>query len=386
MNVAAPAAHAAGLRIAILAGLAILGWATVRNAALAALAETRPDVAMAFVPAGAAALANAAQGRIVAAGGIVDGTARTQTALAWHRAPRDAAPLVLAGLSASADGAGGRAQALMEAARARDPRSGIARYWLLDHYVRSGQPAKALAEVGPALRLRPGTREPIFALVSAMAAQPGTARAVRDALARDPDWRESFFATQATANIDPKGLLRLAGALPPPADRAAAARERRAVLLAAVRAGAYAEAQALWRRTMPAAGRDGGPVQDPTFRRGFVDVPFGWNAPAAPGLRIGTGGGLRIAYRGDAPATVVEQLVVGEGRFGLLIGGSGAGVVARLACARDESPLATAVPGAGAVEAIIPPGCGAAWLRIVAVPDEGAAVTATVTDVRLTRA
>ncbi|WP_230772508.1 tetratricopeptide repeat protein [Sphingomonas sp. Leaf4] len=382
----APAVRTTGIRIAIVAGLAVLGWGVVRNGALAAFAETRPNVAMTFAPAGGAALANAAQARIVAAGGTADRVARTQTALALRRAPRDAAPLILAGLAASADGAADRAQALMEAARGRDPRSGIARYWLLDHYVRTAQSAKALAEVGPALRLRPGTRKAIYMLVSAMAAQPETRGAVRGALARDPDWRESFLTTQASANIDPHGLMRLFASLPPPADPAAAARERRAVLWSTVRAGAYGEAQALWRAGRPPVRGDAAPLRDPMFRDAPGDVPFVWNAPSVAGLQRQPGDGLRITYRGDAPATVAEQLVVGEGRFRLSLHGSGTNVVARLSCVRDEAPLAVAALEGDTVDAVIPARCGAAWLRIVATPDAGGTVAATVTNVRLTRA
>ena len=386
MSDAALVVRTTRMRTAILLGLLLLGWATVRTTALALFAEDRPRFAMVFAPAGAAALANAAQMRVVEARGTVDAVARAQTAAALRRAPRDAAPLILAGLAASADGAADRAQALMEAARARDPRAGIARYWLLDHYVRTGQGDAALAEVGPALRLRPGTRTAIFALVSAMAASRDMRGPVRAALARDPDWRESFFAMQATANVDPVVLLHLLASLPPPADPASGARERRVVVLAAVRAGEYAEAQALWRASRPDAARDAGPVHDPMFRRPLADTPFDWTAPDVVGLQAQTGrDGLTVAYRGEAPATVAQQLVPGAGRYRLSARTTG-GVEVRLSCARDESPLASLPIGGGAMDATIPATCGAAWLRVVATPGDTGIVTATIADVRLIRA
>jgi len=383
---AAPVVRTTRMRIAILLGLLLLGWATVRATALALFAEDRPRLAMVFEPAGAAALANAAQMRIVETGGTVDAVARAQAAAALRRAPRDAAPLILAGLAASADGAADRAQALMEAARARDPRAGIARYWLLDHYVRTGQGNAALAEVGPALRLRPGTRTAIFALVSAMAASPDMRGPVRAALARDPDWRESFFAMQATANVDPVVLVHLLASLPPPADAAARARERRVVLLAAVRAGAYAEAETLWQAARPATARETGPVHDPMFRRPLADTPFDWTAPDVVGMQAQTGrDGLTVAYRGETPATVAQQLVPGAGRYRLSARATG-GVEVRLSCARDESPLVALPAGGDAVDATIPARCGAAWLRVVATPGDTGIVNATIANVQLIRA
>ncbi|RZM11268.1 MAG: hypothetical protein EOP68_04230 [Sphingomonas sp.] len=386
MNDAAPVVRTARMRTAILLGLPLLGWATVRTTALTMFAEDRPGLAMLFAPAGAAALANAAQMRIVEAGGTVDAVARAQTAAALQRAPRDAAPLILAGLAASADGAADRAQALMEAAQARDPRAGIARYWLLDHYVRTGQGNAALAEVGPALRLRPGTRTAIFALVSAMAASPDMRGPVHTALARDPDWRESFFAVQATADVDPVLLLHLLATLPPPADPSSRARERRVVVLAAVRAGAYGEAQALWQSARPETAREAGLVHDPMFRRPLADMPFDWSAPDVAGMQAQTGrDGLTVAYRGETPATVAQQLVPGAGRYRLSARATG-GVEVRLSCARDESPLASVPVGGGTVDATIPATCGAAWLRVVATPGDTGAVNATIADVRLFRA
>ncbi|RZM26206.1 MAG: hypothetical protein EOP67_42230, partial [Sphingomonas sp.] len=80
MNDAAPVVRTTRMRTAILLGLLLLGWATVRTTALTLFAEDRPGLALVFAPAGAAALANAAQMRIVEAGGTVDAVARAQTA------------------------------------------------------------------------------------------------------------------------------------------------------------------------------------------------------------------------------------------------------------------------------------------------------------------
>ena len=129
--------------IASMMGLLVM-WLVVRNAALELLSEREPTAAMGFLPAGSGALAADGWSRVATSGGRVDPVARRRAAEALRREPVNASALTLIGLAASADGRLDQARLLMEAARDRDPRLPAARYWLLDHDMRSGDYAAGL--------------------------------------------------------------------------------------------------------------------------------------------------------------------------------------------------------------------------------------------------
>ncbi|UZK69019.1 hypothetical protein OKW76_13450 [Sphingomonas sp. S1-29] len=389
-------AAAQGFRwVRIVAAACALGlaWLAVRQAALGQWQTTRPELAAAFAPAGGTALANLAQARIIAAGGGVDAEARELIARSMRSAPGNAAPAMLAGLAASADGDAARARVLMTIARNRDPRADIARYWLLDHHIRRGDYRAALAEVGPAMRLRPGTREPILALVAALLDDPRGADAVRSALATDPDWRGEFFAGRAGAGSDPLALLALLTRLPRARDPVAADTEQRAVLRAAVEQHHYAAAHRAWRSFVPAAHRRASTTPyDPNFAGLPGPLPFNWTtgdnaageATIAPVPDLPEAGAMTLAFHGATPAVLTEQLVLaapGPATLSLRSRMTGADpvgrIVARVRCAHDdmllaEMPLAT-VGGPiqrFAASFAVPPRCNAVRLQFVGEPGE----------------
>jgi hypothetical protein len=392
-------------RLALLAACAAAAWLTVRNAALLLYADSAPGRAAWFWPAGGKALAAEARARTVSAGGAVDAPARALTLTALRRAPASAPPLVLAGLAASADGITTRARALMRAAEARDPRNDVARYWLLDNAIRSGDYAAGLAEVGPALRLRAGTRPAVFALVAGMLQVPAAARAVRAELARDPDWRTDFFTAEAGTGADPAMLLRLLASLPPPHDTDAARLEQQAVLTHAVEKGDYAAAYRAWRALPPpGGGRDAleppGTIYDPDFAGLPRSVPFNWRLSSSGGTTAALEGhALTIAVDGADPAVLAEQYTVAPPdayvfalRARRIGAATGAHLVARVRCARDNAELATLALDRAAARIArfvapltIPARCGAVRIEIAAAPDSGAGpVRMQITDVRLT--
>ncbi|MBA4044083.1 MAG: hypothetical protein C0471_06635 [Erythrobacter sp.] len=180
---------------ALLIALVLAGmWVSLRAAVTTRHDAERPEASAWAAPrSGNAMLALAAQ-RIVAQDGAIDGASRTLIADSMARVPAAGQPLALAGLAASAEGDLPRATRLMEAARHRAPRFGLARNWLLNTYVRAGRHDDALAEAGALMRLAPETRPQIYALVRAMSARADAAPAVRRALARKPDWAEPYGA------------------------------------------------------------------------------------------------------------------------------------------------------------------------------------------------
>ncbi|UUL82472.1 hypothetical protein [Sphingomonas qomolangmaensis] len=370
-----------------------LAWLAARQAALGHWQAREPALAMAFAPAGGAALTNLAQARIVAAAGAVDTEARELIARSMRSAPGSAAPVMLAGLAASADGDDARARALMTIARNRDPRADIVRYWLLDHHIRRGDYRAALAEVGPAMRLRPGTRELILALVAALLADPRGADAVHAALATDPDWRGDFFAVRAGTGTDPLALLALLSRLPRARNPIAADTEQRAVLRAAVEQRHYAAAYRAWRSFLPAVRRRASAMPyDPNFEGLPGPLPFNWTtgdnaageASITPAPDLPEAGAMTLAFHGATPAVLTEQLVLaapGPATLSLRSRMTGADpvgrIVARVRCAQNdmllaEMPLAT-VGGPiqlYAASFAVPPRCDAVRLQFVGEPGE----------------
>ncbi len=377
----------------LLVGL-LLAWLSIRNAAQALLATVHPAYAEAFWPASGDALAGDAHARIVLAGGRVDDTARGLIRRALVRAPDADAPLVLAGFAASEDGDLGRASALMTAAVARNPRNDAARYWLLDHDIRTGRYAAGLAQVGPALRLREGTRDSIFALVAGLLDIPAAAPAVRAALATSPDWRADFFRVRAAAGTDPATLAALLRALPL-ADAETARIERRAVLYAAIDRGRFALAHDLWLALLPAGQRPTTAIYDPDFSGLPGAPPFAWNLQPPEGASakmIGIGGAeprtaLAMTYPGSAPALIAEQYAMiapGPHRLSLQSrrigeadgadGADGAEVVARVRCANDDAILAELSLAdrpawtRRSIPVSAPSGCGAVRVQFAGMP------------------
>lgn len=370
-----------------------LAWIAARQAAIGQWQMTQPALAARFAPAGGAALANLAQARIIASGGAVDPEARALIARSMRSAPGSATPMMLAGLAASADGNAARARTLMTIARDRDPRADIARYWLLDHHVRRGDYRAALAEVGPAMRLRPGTREAIVALIAALLDDPRGADAVRAALATDPDWRSDFFAARGGAGTDPLALLALLTHLPRARDPIAADIEQRAVLRAAVEQRHYLPAYRAWRRFVPPEYRSASNAPyDPNFAGLPGPLPFNWTtgdsaageANFTPAPNLPEGSAMTLAFHGAAQAVLTEQLVLaspGPATLALRARMTGAEpvgrIVARVRCAHDdmllsETPLATVGTPIQLYSAsfTIPPRCEAVRLQFAGEPGE----------------
>ncbi len=377
----------------------VLAWLILRNAAQG---TTNPAQVEAFWPASGAALAGDARARIVAAGGRVDTHARALIRTALLRSPAADAPLVLAGFAAGEDGDLRRARALMTAAVMRNPRNDAARYWLLDHAFRTGDYAAGMAQIGPALRLRDGTREPIFALIAGVLAIPAAATAVRTTLATDPDWRADFFRTQATAGTDPATLATLLLALPRSPHPETARVEQRAVVYAAIDHGRFARAHETWRALLPA---DSPPqtttLYDPSFDGLSGTPPFNWSFQpdgATSATLVAAAGpprhsALAITYPGTDTAVIVEQYaLVRPGTYALSVRGRRVGdsvdarVAVRVRCASDDALLSKiTVPDhptttRRTAPVMVPPGCAAVRVQFVGEPGASVGVVRVLID------
>jgi hypothetical protein len=308
------------VRMTMLGVALVLGWMSVRVAVQDSVHDADPHLAAQFWPADGVSLAALARQRVAAASGDIDDTTRALYRSALTRDPLLADPLALAGLDAAAKGDIGRAARLMVAARDRDPRAPLARFWLLDHYVRTGHYAAALDEVGPAIHLRPEAITAIMTVLAAIAATPEGQRALADKLATRPFWRTAFFNTAANTT-SPDTLLALLSPSSSAAKRAATEDEQRAVFIAMINAGDGGRAYRAWQQLLPTHYRERAHgIYDGNFGRWPGARPFNWILPQDEigSTRMVTAGdlpqttALDVRYFGSTAGVLAEQYVYAQ--------------------------------------------------------------------------
>ncbi|SFG20653.1 hypothetical protein SAMN05518801_11067 [Novosphingobium sp. CF614] len=286
-----------GARIALLSGALVFGWIAVRAAAQASFQNDAPQLAVQFWPANGQSLAVLASRRVASASGEIDDATRVLYRSALARAPMLSDPLALAGLDVAAAGDLDRAERLMIAARDRNPRSSLVRFWLFDHFVRSGQYTLALDEVGPAIRLEPEAITAVMTVLGAIANDADGQAALAKKLATGPFWSTAFFQT-AVNNASPNTLLALLSVRPDNLDRTAAMDEQRAVFYALIKAGQGARAFQAWRQLLPESYRTRAQgVYDGNFGGWPGAQPFNWT------LQQGNIGTARTVEASDLPQT-----------------------------------------------------------------------------------
>lgn len=301
-------------RWAMLAAAAVLSWIAVRGAVQNAFIDSDPEVGASLWPADGQSLAALALARVTTANGEIDDTTRGLVRSAIDREPLLADPLALAGIDAANAGDRSRAERLMLAARDRDPRLALARFWLFDHFVRTGQYAKALDEVGPAIRLQPDAITAVMTVLSAMADTPAGNQALATKLASRPFWETSFFQT-ASNNSSPEALLALLSHLP---DANRATEEQRAVFLALINSGKGGLAYDSWRRMLPDAYRArAATIYDGNFGRWPGAAPFNWvltsddvgTARMVPAGDLPQSTALDVRYFGSTAGVLAQQYI-----------------------------------------------------------------------------
>lgn len=389
----------------ILGAAVALAWVSARAAVQSSTSTSDPETAAAIGPANGQTLVTMAQQRIAAASGEIDDPTRALIRTALAREPMLTEPLVLAGLDAANAGDGDRAERLMLAARGRDLRSPLVRFWLLDHFVRTGKYAEALDEVGPAIRLQPDAITAIMTVLAAMADTDKGNKALAAKLASRPFWETSFFQTAAN-NTTPEALLTLLSKLPA-ANRALD--EQRAVFLALVNSGKGARAYQSWRSFLPAAYRPRAQgIYDGDFAGWPGAAPFNWTLTsddigAARMVRAGDlpqSTALDVRYFGSTSGILASQyIVVPPGSYNLKLlarsrskSATGGRLNLELRCLRSEvlttlplDPL-TAQLKAFTAPVSVPAGCDLMTAQLVGVPGElFSEVEAQITGMSLTR-
>jgi hypothetical protein len=309
------------------------------------------------------------------------------------KAPLAPEPFLVRGVEAQISGnpnlAGG---AFGEAAR-RDPRSMAARYFLADHYLRTGQTRLGLGEISALTRIVPESLDGVAPYLASYARSPGAAEEVRRMLRRQPRLEPVLLNTLAANARDANLALRLWSGRG--GDEARPWQQR--LLSSLVEAGRYAEAEAAWRRFGGAAKTDGEDLAD--FSSTAL-APFGWSLVSGPAgvAEPDEGGRLRILYYGrDNLALASRLLMLKPGRYRLSMRVSNASPGAEslawvVRCLPSSNQLA-ALGLQGANKRVLtgswdvpPTGCEAQWLELIGTsPDFPQQTEATISEFRLSR-
>jgi hypothetical protein len=207
------------------------------------------------------------------------------------------------------------------AAQKLDPRSLAARYFLADHYLKTGQTQQGLAEITALTRLVPQSLAGIAPQLAAFARMPDGARQVGILLHNQPQLEPWLLYELAAVPEDANLALSLWSGRSSDQDRGWQQR----LVNSLISAGHFAEARAAWSRFDPRV-RTAGELIDPRFE-GHDLAPFGWTlASGAAGVAEAEGGGrLHILYYGRDDLILASQLLLlkpGPYRLAMRVGGA----------------------------------------------------------------
>jgi hypothetical protein len=373
-GVAGPARIAA---VALVA--ALLAFQVVRSAAVADL-ERRPRLAAMLWPSHPALITD----QLLLA--IASAAARGQPAPAEAqdviprisaKAPLSPEAFLMAGAIAQSQGRYTAGEALLTAARDRDPRSRGARFLLADRYLRTGRITAALIEMQALVSLQSRGVEVFGPSLAAFARTPGAGPQLKAFFKRYPRSEASVLSILARDADNADLVLALANDRRPNPDW-------RGTLVSALASdGQFAKAHATWARLSGVPARPG--LFNADFAALTAPPPFNWSLPETnEGVAEMDGeGGLSVLYYGRAKAVLASQLLLlppGNYRLAMTVtaGDGGQGALHWLVrCAKPDKPLLDLPLRAGLVAAdfAVPAGCEAQWLRLQAMPADSPQTT-----------
>jgi hypothetical protein len=250
-------------------------------------------------------------------------------------APLAPEPFLVRGVSAELAGQEAIAERAFLAAKRRDPRSVAARYFLADHFLRTGQPMRGLVELGALTRLVPGSLESLAPYYASYAKQPGGAARLKAMLRVHPDLESAILYALAGDPGNADLVVRLSsGWRDPPGN---APRWSSRLIESLLDAGQFAKARAIWLglSTETSAASFDAPIFDPEFRGSALPPPFNWTLSSnGAGIAEAAGRGrLHLIYYGRDNAVLAAQtLLLKPGRYRLSFAvGEGSGDASALA-------------------------------------------------------
>ncbi|MGZ8296512.1 MAG: tetratricopeptide repeat protein [Allosphingosinicella sp.] len=261
-------------------------------------------------------------------------------------------PFFVAARAAEQKGDLRHATALMEEVRRRRPSHPAARMQLMIYYTKAERFPEALSEIDVVLRRNGELRPALLPELTKLIADPRGRAALATMLAKEPAWREEFFAAAGARKIgtrEARDLHERIRKLKPNGDLLL---ERQLILQTQAASGDYVGARQTWLAGLPQQERgpnrfmfDGGfsgPRAPGPFGWTFKDVDAGRAEPAKDGQRTY----LDVAYFGGQNLSLAEQmLALPPGRHVLrLIARSPNGISSgrlfwRLTCLPGGSPI-----------------------------------------------
>lgn len=287
-----------------------------------------------------------------------------------------------------------RAIALMEEVRRRRHSHPAARMQLMIYYIKAERFPEALTEIDVILRRNEELRPALLPELTKLVSDPRGRAALATILARDPIWKDSFFAAAGArklATSDARDLYERIRAIKPNGDLML---ERQLILQTQAGSGDYVGARRTWLAALPE--RERGPNRfmfDGAFRGLRAPAPFGWTfkdveAGRAEPARDGQRTYLDVAYFGGQNVVLAEQvLALPPGSHSLrVVARSASGIASgrllwRLSCLPGGNQIGILDMGRAVADNrrfnatfTVPSGCPGQALKLVAEPGDVAAV------------
>lgn len=366
----------------------------VRNAAVHALADTRPAAAASAWSGHPASEINLAMTDIARASRArkpVPQSAFAEIADAAAKEPLAPEPFLVRGVQAELAGDAVAAQRAFEAAQWRDPRSLPAAYFLADRYFRSSDVTRGLREVAALARLSPDGGDAAVPYVAQYAANPANWPALRDLFGKNPSLAQRVLVALAS------NIQTVAAALALSNPRETGNRQWLVVLVQTlINAGDYPKAHAVWERLARAPAARGELVHDADFRDASAPPPFNWQLTSSTvGLAERQKGRLHVLFYGNEDGTLASQLLLlppGAYRMSMRLVGDPARAHAltwSVWCDKAAQPLASVTLDTAAARGwqfAVPAGCSAQWLKLSGVSaDVAQQVDLSISDLRLAK-
>lgn len=289
------------------AGAAFLAWAVVRTAAANEFARKYPLLVQRVAPAHPKVVFSLARLEFATSRGQLSSQTLDRLKEASRAAPVAEEPLLYIGMAAAFQDRARASELFKEVAR-REPRSRLARLFLLDDHLRAARVPEATIEIAALMRLIPQTNKVLLPELAKFARDPRTAGALQRTLEADPELKQALLSHLASTGKDVDLVFRLAGA------EAGSGRKPAGWQLALLKKlaadGDVRRAHALWQRLDPTAS--GTLIYDPGFTGRAAPAPFGWVFSSGSGgvAEPASGGKLEIQYYGRENADLAKQLLV----------------------------------------------------------------------------
>ena len=294
------------------------------------------------------------------------------------KAPLAPEPFLIKGALAQVEQRQEHAEQLFTAARARDPRSVAARYFLADRYLRSGRTPQALAEIAALAQLFPQGMVGFGPALASFAQTPGAVPQLRNFFRTSPELEPVVLGALANDARNAKLILALWGRRNTGADPATAEWQAKLVNKL-VEQGQFVSAYAIW-RLVTGMNDSRGTLFNPGFAKLTVPPPFNWNFATTGGVaEPARGDRLQVIYFGRDDAALAGQLLLlAPGRYRLSMEisdppGEGGEIAWSLTCVPGKDALFR-LPierkGPLAASFSVPQGCAAQRLELGGTPGD----------------